>query len=66
MSEPAVSQLICTRCNKVLEQRPLVLHYLGHDFNTQVLSCPICGLVYLDEQTVRERVTAVERAFEEK
>jgi uncharacterized C2H2 Zn-finger protein len=40
--------------------------YMGHEMQSEVLKCPKCGQVYLDEKTVTEKVKHIEEALEDK
>ena len=41
-------------------------NYLGHNFNTDLPCCPVCGEVFIPEKLVRGRMTAVEQELEDK
>jgi uncharacterized Zn finger protein len=59
-------KLTCTKCGVPLENKKTVLKYMGLDFNAKLPCCPVCGQVYLSEELVRGRLTAVEHELEEK
>ena len=58
--------LYCFRCNETLVSDKVILNYLTNTFPTQLLKCPKCGLVYIDEEMVMKKAVEVERAVEEK
>jgi len=58
--------LYCFRCNEILVSDKVFMNYLTNTFPTQLLKCPICGLVYIDEDMVMSKAHEVERTIEEK
>lgn len=40
--------------------------YLGHSFSSELLSCPVCGEVFIDEELVKGRIALVETELEDK
>jgi uncharacterized C2H2 Zn-finger protein len=58
--------LYCFRCNVTLVSDKVFLQYLTSTFPTQLLKCPQCGLVHIDEKTVMTKALEVERTLEEK
>ena len=58
--------LYCFRCSETLVSDKVILNYLTNTFPTQLLKCPKCGLVYIDEEMVMKKAVEVERAVEEK
>ncbi|MDR0518864.1 MAG: hypothetical protein LBG82_02245 [Clostridiales Family XIII bacterium] len=40
--------------------------YLGRDFRHTVLRCPVCGQVYIPEDTAAGRMREVEKSLEDK
>ncbi len=59
-------KMICHRCQVALEPKRTFFNYLGHNFNADILTCPVCGEVYIPEKLVRGRMTAVEQELEDK
>ena len=57
---------ICDHCNLPMEEQITHFSYLGHAFSTKLPACPCCGLVYIDEELVKGRMTEVERELEDK
>ena len=58
--------LYCDRCDTALKEHKTHFTYLGHAFQTTLPSCPKCGQVYIDEETVRGRMAQVEMELEDK
>ena len=58
--------LYCFCCNETLVSDKVFLNYLTNTFPTQLLKCPKCGLVYIDEETVIYKAHEVERTIEDK
>jgi len=58
--------LYCFRCNEVLVSDKVFLNYLTNTFPTQLLKCPECGMVYIDEDMVMTKAHEVERTVEDK
>lgn len=59
-------KLTCCNCNINLELKKTNFSYLGHTFFTQVPRCPKCGLVFISEELVKNRITEVEMQLEDK
>ena len=58
--------LYCFCCNEPLVSDKVFLNYLTNTFPTQLLKCPKCDLVYIDEEMVMNKAHEVERTIEEK
>ena len=56
----------CGRCGVELENKKTFFNYLGHNFNTELPVCPVCGEVFIPEDLVRGRMSQVERELEDK
>lgn len=59
-------KLICYKCQKELELKKTEFTYLGHTFFNEVPRCPQCGMVYISEELVRNRISEVEMQLEDK
>lgn len=59
-------KLICCKCQKELEMKKVDFSYLGHTFFTDLPSCPECGMVYISEELVKNRISEVEMQLEDK
>ena len=46
-------------------QKPVEVRYLGHTFPVELMSCPVCGQVYIPE-SLRNKVREVEETLENK
>ncbi|WP_041668600.1 DVU_1557 family redox protein [Acetobacterium woodii] len=60
------STLICLKCNVPLKMQTNKFSYLGFNFNTEIPTCPRCGLMFLSEELVKGKVTEVEKGLEDK
>jgi len=58
--------LYCFRCNETLVSDKVFISYLTNTFPTQLLKCPKCGMVYIDEDMVMTKAREVEMTIEEK
>lgn len=59
-------RIICVKCNTALVKTKTDFSYLKHNFNTELLRCPVCGQVYIPETLVKGKISEVEMALEEK
>ncbi|EQB22236.1 hypothetical protein UNSWDHB_452 [Dehalobacter sp. UNSWDHB] len=59
-------ELICFKCKKPLQMRRVDFSYLGHNFHSDCLKCPECGLVYISEELAEGRIAEVEVMLEDK
>ncbi len=57
---------ICAKCNVPLELKNTSFSYLGHPFHADILRCPVCGNVLIDEKLARGRMAEVEAMLEDK
>ena len=57
---------ICAKCNIPLEPKETHFTYLGQPFHADILRCPKCGNVMIDEALVRGRMAEVEEMLEDK
>jgi len=60
------NKIICSKCNVPLALEKTKFQYLGHEFNSDVPRCPVCGQVYLTEKLVTGRIASVESGVEDK
>ena len=58
--------LYCFRCGATLSSDKVYLSYLRSTFPAQLLKCPICGLVYINEETAVKKALEIEKTIEEK
>lgn len=61
-----MKDLVCSKCNVPLKLEKCKFRYLGFEFNSEVPRCPECGLVYLSEELVKDRMQKVEANLEDK
>jgi predicted RNA-binding Zn-ribbon protein involved in translation (DUF1610 family) len=59
-------KLICADCGLPLEPGKTALRYMGFAVNITLPRCPKCGLVYISEADVRERMAKAELELEGK
>jgi len=62
----AQEQLICHKCNRELEPATVNLEYLGHRMTYQLPRCPGCGLIYIPEDVVVDKIQRAEMELEDK
>ena len=65
-SLPNNDGLYCFRCNEPMVSDKVFLQYLTNTFPTQLLKCPKCDLIYIDEDMVMKKAVEVEKTIEEK
>ena len=56
----------CFKCKEEAEPTSLQMEYLGMDFSMDGFKCQKCGMTYLDEETVKEKVLKTQKMIEEK
>jgi gamma-glutamylcyclotransferase (GGCT)/AIG2-like uncharacterized protein YtfP len=66
MSDKDENVLICGKCNVPLVMKKTEFAYQKQIISADMFKCPICGLVYIDEKTVRGKMFEVEKALEDK
>jgi hypothetical protein len=59
-------ELICGKCNRLLEKGKVAGSYLGAEFPVELLRCPGCGLVFVPESLATGKMLQVEQALEDK
>jgi len=60
------SGLYCYRCDETLVSSKVFLQYLASSFPTQLLKCPKCGIIHIDENMIMTKAVDVEKTIEEK
>jgi hypothetical protein len=65
MDDPG-RKIICELDGAEMTPMEAGFSYLGRSFKHTVLRCPVCGQVYIPEETVIGRIKEVERALEDK
>jgi len=61
-----MTKIVCSKCNLPLEEKEVSIDYLGFHFNEKAPRCPQCGLIYISEDLVKTKVSALETTLEEK
>ena len=56
----------CVKCGEELIKAKTKFRYLGHEVFEEVPRCPKCGQVYIDENLVKGKITALETTLEDK
>jgi Zn-finger nucleic acid-binding protein len=57
---------ICDKCNEKLKLRKTRIAYLGAEFQVELLKCPKCGMVFIDEELAKGKILEVEKSLEDK
>jgi len=60
------AKLICVRCGQEMLPSEISLEYLGHKMTHSFPKCPVCGAVYIPEETVNGKIREVETVLEDK
>lgn len=61
-----VFNMKCDKCGLELQLLPVRMSYLEHEFSEKLPACPGCGMVFISEDLVNDKILKVEEAFEEK
>ena len=61
-----MKEIMCDKCKIPLAEARTNFRYLSHELHAVVLKCPSCGLVFLSEEMVRDRILKVEMTLEDK
>ncbi len=59
-------KLLCGRCREELKKEIVDFQYLSFAFHTEVLRCPKCGQVFIDEDLVEGKMHETEMVMEDK
>lgn len=57
---------ICDKCNKELELKQVKVRYLGGNFEVELMQCPECKMVIIDEDLALGKMLEVEKGLEDK
>lgn len=57
---------ICDKCNKELELAKVKVRYLGGSFEVELMQCPECKIVIIDENLALGKMMEVEKGLEDK
>lgn len=64
--ESTQSPWICERCNKSLEQQKVKMRYLNANFEVELMKCPSCNMVLIEEDLALGKMLDVEKGLEDK
>lgn len=59
-------KMTCLKCQVAMEMKQKGFSYLGRVFHTDILTCPVCGQVYVSEDLAKGRMNEVETLMEDK
>ncbi|MBC3887188.1 DNA-binding protein [Acetobacterium paludosum] len=57
---------ICDKCQKELELTKVKVHYLEGEFEVELLNCPTCHQVFINESLALGKMAEVEQGLEDK
>ena len=57
---------ICDKCREELIMEKTNILYIDANFEVELLKCPVCKMVYIDEELARGKMLEVEKALEDK
>jgi hypothetical protein len=57
---------ICYRCHKKLELKQVSVLYLGGRFEVELMQCPQCKMVIINENLALGKMLEVEKGLEDK
>ena len=57
---------ICDKCKKELVSEKVKVKYLDGNFEVELLRCPECKIVFIDEELARGKMLEVEKGLEDK
>ncbi|AKN33873.1 DNA-binding protein [Clostridium sp. P21] len=57
---------ICDKCNKELELKQVKVRYLGGNFEVELMQCPECKMVIINEDLALGKMLEVEKGLEDK
>ncbi|WP_411678775.1 DVU_1557 family redox protein [Clostridium thailandense] len=57
---------ICDKCNKELQLSEIKVVYLGGSFEVELMQCPECKMVLIDETLALGKMLEVEKGLEDK
>lgn len=59
-------QWICDKCNQELELAKVKVRYLEGNFEVDLMKCPSCNQVFIDESLALGKMKEVEEGLEDK
>lgn len=57
---------VCDKCNKELQLNKVSVVYLGGKFEVELMQCPQCKMVLIDEDLALGKMLEVEKSLEDK
>jgi Zn-finger nucleic acid-binding protein len=57
---------VCDKCNKKLEPKKVKVRYLEGNFEVELMQCPQCKTVFVDEELALGKMLEVEKGLEDK
>jgi ribosomal protein S27AE len=57
---------ICGKCNEDLLPHKVKVRYLNANFEVELMKCPSCGMVLVEEELAMGKMLEVERGLEDK
>jgi RNase P subunit RPR2 len=57
---------ICDKCNKNLDLSKVKVRYLGGNFEVELMKCPECKKVFIEEELALGKMLEVEKGLEDK
>lgn len=57
---------VCNKCHKELESKKVQVRYLDGVFDVELLKCPQCKVVFIDEDLALGKMLEVEKGLEDK
>ena len=57
---------VCDKCNKELQLIKVKVIYLGGNFEVELMQCPQCKMVLIDEELALGKMLEVEKGLEDK
>ena len=57
---------VCSKCNKNLELHKVKMRYLDANFEVELMRCPDCNMVLIEEDLALGKMLEVEKGLEDK
>lgn len=57
---------ICDKCKKELVLRKVKVRYLEGNFEVELMRCPVCDMVFIEEDLAMGKMLEVEKDLEDK
>lgn len=66
MNKQEKTPWICDKCNKELKLSQVKVLYLGGNFEVELMQCPQCKMVIINEELALGKMLEVEKGLEDK